>query len=290
MLRVPKINCERGYPLKIYTGVSGWSYDGWKGVFYPPNLKSKDQLLWASRKLSTIEINGTFYRLQNPDSFLSWYEDTPDGFIMSVKAPKYITHVRKLKECEIPLANFLANGMLHLKEKLGPILWQLPPQLKYSPYILDFMKKLPQTGAKALSQAKKHDSKVADKHYLKLDKNTPMRHCFEVRHQSFDNEEFLQLAQDLNIAVAITDSADKWPRITLSTAKHLYLRLHGPSNLYPEGYSSADLKYWQDEIVRLSQSRKIEEVFVYFDNEAKKSAPLNAIEFSERIRLTKKVG
>src|SRR5262245_20429406 len=112
---------------RIYVGMSGWTFEGWRGTFYPKGLKQADELSFASRKVNSIEINGTFYSLQKPTTFQKWYAQTPEDFMFSVKAPQYITHIRRLKEVDEPLANFLASGLLCLKEKLGPILWQFPP-------------------------------------------------------------------------------------------------------------------------------------------------------------------
>ena len=116
---------------KYYIGISGFRYPGWKKTFYPKKLTPKDELSYASRKLKTIELNGTFYALQRPSSFERWYQETPKGFVFAVKAPRYITHILRLKNAETAIANFFASGVLRLEEKLGPILWQLPPNFKY---------------------------------------------------------------------------------------------------------------------------------------------------------------
>src|SRR3954471_12128623 len=111
----------------IYIGISGWRYEPWRGVFYPPGLVQARELDYASRFLPTIEINGSFYSLQRPASYAAWYAATPPGFVFAVKGPRYITHIRRLKDVAVPVANFFASGVLRLQEKLGPILWQLPP-------------------------------------------------------------------------------------------------------------------------------------------------------------------
>ena len=112
-------------------GISGWTYPPWRGKFYPKKLPQKDELRFASRALNSIEINGTFYSLQRPASYRTWYEQTPDDFVFAVKGGKYLTHMLRLKNVELALATFLASGVLLLKEKLGPILWQLPPNFQY---------------------------------------------------------------------------------------------------------------------------------------------------------------
>lgn len=116
---------------RIRIGISGWRYDPWRGVFYPKGLPQREELHYASRAVNTIEINGSFYALQRPDSYANWYADAPDDFIFTVKGPRYITHIRRLREVEEPLANFLASGIFNLRDKLGPILWQFPPNFKY---------------------------------------------------------------------------------------------------------------------------------------------------------------
>src|ERR1051326_6840139 len=121
----------------IRIGISGWTYAPWRGTLYPKDLPQKRELEYASRKLNSIEINGTFYSLQRPTSYQAWYDQTPDDFVFSVKGPRFITHIRRLKDVDEPLANFFASGLLCLKEKLGPILWQLPPNSKFDADRLD---------------------------------------------------------------------------------------------------------------------------------------------------------
>src|SRR5690606_16054644 len=117
----------------IHIGISGWRYTPWRADFYPKGLKQKDELSFASRAVSSIEINGSFYALQRPDSYARWYEQTPEHFVFSVKAPRYVTHILRLRETEAAIANFFASGLFALREKLGPILWQFPPSFKFNP-------------------------------------------------------------------------------------------------------------------------------------------------------------
>src|SRR5687768_11413186 len=129
---------------QVEIGISGWTYQGWRGTFYPENLSHKKELEYASRELPTIEINGTFYSLQRPSSYQHWYDSTPENFVFAVKANRYISHVKRLKDVEIPMANFMASGPLALKEKLGPFLWQFPPSMKFDPDRFEkFLKLLP---------------------------------------------------------------------------------------------------------------------------------------------------
>ncbi|SMF68709.1 DUF72 domain-containing protein [Pseudobacteriovorax antillogorgiicola] len=264
--------------LKV--GVSGWTYDGWKGSFYPQSLKPKDQLSWASRKVKTIEINGTFYRLQKPSDYENWYDDTPDGFIFAIKAPRYITHVCGLKDCKTPVANFLANGLFCLEDKLGPILWQLPPQGHFGPHVLEFMKHLPQDAEQALALARKHDDKVADRNYLTISNKVTIRHAIEIRNPSFMKDSLLECAVANNIAIVYTESAERWPNPAISTADFVYARFHAPESLYPEGYEPDDLLALKKELTSLAETRKASEAFVFFDNGFKDSAPRDAQSFA----------
>jgi uncharacterized protein YecE (DUF72 family) len=115
----------------IRIGISGWRYEPWRGIFYPESLQQRRELEFASRAFNSIELNGSFYALQKPESYAKWHDDTPDGFVFSIKGPRYITHVRRLKEIDEPLANFFASGVFNLREKIGPFLWQFPPSLHY---------------------------------------------------------------------------------------------------------------------------------------------------------------
>src|SRR5580693_4323058 len=117
--------------MDLRIGISGWTYAPWRGTFFPKGLKQREELAYASRQVNSIEINGTFYSLQRPESYGSWTEQTPDDFVFSVKGPRFISHILRLKDCRIPLANFFASGVLRLGPKLGPLLWQLPPSFLY---------------------------------------------------------------------------------------------------------------------------------------------------------------
>ena len=132
----------------IRIGISGWRYGPWRGDFYPKGLPQRRELEYASRQVGSIEINGSFYGLQTPQRYASWYDTTPPGFVFSVKAPRYITHVKRLREVEQPLANFFASGPLQLKDKLGPFLWQFPPSFRFDEALFeDFLARLPQDEA-----------------------------------------------------------------------------------------------------------------------------------------------
>src|SRR5437588_3107894 len=145
----------------LRVGISGWTYPPWRGVFYPKKLPQRLELQFASREFNSIEINGSFYSLQRPSSYQRWYLETPAGFLFSVKGARFITHIKKLRDVETPLANFFASGVLALKEKLGPILWQLPPNLGWNEERLaSFFQLLPRNNADAADLARRHDNKL----------------------------------------------------------------------------------------------------------------------------------
>src|SRR3954466_13617496 len=147
--------------VDLRIGISGWTYGPWRGTFYPKGLAQKNELAYASRELNSIEINGSFYSLQRPSSYALWREQTPDGFVFSVKAGRFITHMKKLRGVESALANFFASGLLALREKLGPILWQLPPSLGFdADRLRDFFDLLPRDTQAAARLARRHDDKL----------------------------------------------------------------------------------------------------------------------------------
>src|SRR6185312_632687 len=153
---------------EIRIGISGWRYAPWRGKFYPEGLRQKDELAYAASTFSSIEINGTFYSLQRPESFAAWHDATPDNFVFAIKGARYITHMLKLNNVEKPLANFFAQGLLALQAKLGPVLWQLPPNFVFRPdKLAAFFDLLPRTTQAALALARRHDEKVRGRTWLK---------------------------------------------------------------------------------------------------------------------------
>src|SRR5688500_4744453 len=204
-------------------GISGWTYAGWRGVFYPPDLKQKRELEYASRQFNSIEINGTFYSLQRPASFQTWYDATPSDFVFAVKGSRFITHMKKLKDVDTALANFFASGVLLLKEKLGPILWQFAPQLAYhEERFAKFLELLPRTTSAASRLARKHDGRVTGRAAIKADAERPIRHAFEIRHDSFLDESFVQLLRQHRAALVFADTAGLWPYAEDVTADFVY--------------------------------------------------------------------
>jgi uncharacterized protein YecE (DUF72 family) len=286
---------------RIRVGISGWRYAPWRGGrFYPKELPQERELEYASRQVNSIEINGSFYSLQRPESYLAWYEATPDDFVFSVKASRFLTHIRRLRDTETALANFLASGILRLQEKLGPILWQLPPTFTYDRARLEqFFQSLPRTTTSAAHLARKHDSRLKGRAWAKSGRARPLRHALEVRHPSFENEDFVALLREHDIALVVADTAGKWPLIEDTTSDFVYVRLHGAEELYVSGYTSSALRLWARKIrawsagrtpagarlmaSRPSPRRQGRDVFVYFDNDAKVHAPFDAISLAHRL-------
>lgn len=287
---------------KVRIGISGWRYEPWRGVFYPPGLVQRDELAYASRSLPTVEINGTFYALQKPESFAEWHEDTPADFVFSVKAPKYITHVRRLKDIDGPLANFFASGLFELRGKLGPILWQFPPFMRFDAERFEnFLQKLPRDTDAAQALARGHDDFLAGRASLRAHHAQPLRHAVEIRHESFVDEAFVDMLRRHGVALVVADTAGKWPYREDVCADFMYLRLHGDKELYASGYSDEALARWATRIEAWraggepADAHRIAEagpkkasrrdVYVYFDNDIKVKAPFDAMKLLDRLGL-----
>ena len=173
--------------MAVKIGISGWRYDGWRGVFYPQGLAQKRELEFASRAVDTIEINGSHYSLQGIGSYLSWYDATPDGFTFSVKGPRYLTHMLRFRDetARPAIANFFASGVLALRNKLGAFLWQFPPNFRFAPESFEaFLALLPRDVEAAVALARTHDGRVKEP-WCEVDSNRRLRHAIEIRHASF---------------------------------------------------------------------------------------------------------
>jgi uncharacterized protein YecE (DUF72 family) len=263
-------------------GISGWRYPPWRGVFYPKDLRQRDELRYVADRLTTVEINGSFYALQRPRNYEAWYADTPAQFVFSVKGPRFISHMKKLHDVEIPLANFYASGVLALREKLGPILWQLPPNLGFDQSRLaQFFAMLPRTTFAAARLAKHHEERLADRALTRADADRPLRYALEVRHASYQKAEFVELMRDHDVALVVADTAGRWPLFHDVTSDIMYVRLHGDQELYVSGYSSAALTMWAERIRGWTAAGH--DVFAYFDNDVKVRAPYDAIQLLERL-------
>ena len=284
-------------------GISGWRYPPWRGTFYPKDLPQRAELEYASAHLPVIEINGSFYSLQRPQSYAGWYADTPEDFMFTVKGPRFITHMKRLRDVEVPLANFLASGVFNLKDKLGPILWQFPPNFQYDRGRFEaFLKLLPHETQEAATFARKRDEWLANRSQLKVDENRPMRHAVEIRHESFLEASFVDLLCKYNVALVIAETARRWPMTQDITADFVYMRLHGDKELYRSGYSDKSLDRWAKRIcaweagsepadaekisTRKPPAGKPRDVYCFFDNtDVKLRAPFDAQTLARKLGL-----
>jgi uncharacterized protein YecE (DUF72 family) len=277
-------------------GISGWLYPPWRGVFYPDDLRQAGELAFASRQFPTIELNSSFYRLHTPQVYRGWSEQTPARFVFAIKGPRFITHIKRLKNVDDPLSVFFASGPLALGRKLGPFLWQLPPNFRYDHSIIDqFLARLPRRADEALAMARRHAPTDMPEAFLKR----RLRHALEVRHVSFLDEDFIRLARRHGVAVVVSDGARRWPMIRDVTAGFVYLRLHGEKKLYGSRYGDASLNRWADRIQAWLDGdqlpdktllapdgmprRQSRDVYVYFDNDTKVDAPFDAHRLADRL-------
>lgn len=258
----------------IRVGIGGWTFEPWRDNFFPRGLVQTRELEYASRHVTSIEINGTFYRTQTPATFRKWAGETPDDFVFSLKAPRYTTNRRVLAEAGSSITKFIESGVSELGDKLGPILWQFPPTKVLDPVDFEaFLALLP----------KDVDSRT-------------LRHAVEVRHDSFLTADFIALARRYGVAVVTAHSA-RYPLIADATADFVYLRLQQAREDETTGYSNAELADWQkrveaweegrtpDDLPHLAEApaRKPRDVFLYMINGAKVRAPAAAMALLERL-------
>lgn len=266
----------------VRVGISGWSYPPWRGVFYPAGLRQRDELAFASRQVESIEINGSFYSLLRPSSVRAWHDAVPGDFVFAVKGSRYITHMKRLADVEAPVANFFAAGVLALAEKLGPILWQLPPAFAFDEERLDrFFTLLPRTTRAAAKVAKSHDARLEGRAYFEVVEDRPLRHAIEVRHPSFATPRFFDLLRRHRVGLCIADTAGIFPDFDEVTSDFVYVRLHGDTKLYESGYSQRALSAWAE---RIESWRVCADVYVYFDNDARVRAPFDARSLRAMVR------
>jgi len=292
----------RAVPAELRIGISGWTYAPWRnGAFFPEKWPQKRELEYASRQVNSIEINGSFYSLQRPESYAAWHEATPEGFVFSVKGSRFITHMKKLRDVETPLANFFASGVLRLREKLGPFLWQLPPNFKYDrSKLAAFFEMLPRDTKAAAKLARRHDERLDGRDWTRTDQQRPLRHALEVRHGSFENEDFIALLREHDIALVVADTAGKWPFMEDVTSDFVYVRLHGDEVLYVSGYTAKALDAWEEKVRAWAEGGTPPEarlfgpepkrapkcdVYVYFDNDVKVRAPYDAMSLAHRLGI-----
>jgi uncharacterized protein YecE (DUF72 family) len=271
---------------EVRVGISGWTYPPWRGAFYPPGLPHRLELEHASSLLGTIEINGSFYALQRPESYQDWRARTPEDFLFSVKGGRFVTHLKKLRDVETPLANFFASGLLALGPKLGPVLWQLPPNLGFDAgRVADFLALLPRTTAAAAELASGHDERMDGRAFTTTEEDRPLRHAMEVRHSSYETPVFTDLLREHDVAVVTADTAGKWPMFLEPTTDRLaYVRLHGAEELYASGYDDAALDRWAGLVAGWRDAGR--DVVVYFDNDVKVRAPVDAQALAARLGVT----
>jgi uncharacterized protein YecE (DUF72 family) len=237
-------------PVRCFIGTSGWQYSHWKGIFYPEVLKSADWLSFYAQHLNTIEINVTFYRDVRASTYKKWYSTVPDGFLFSLKMSRFITHIKRLKIESTSMTRFMESASF-LQDKLGVILIQLPPGLRYD---------------KGLMQ-----------NFLEmLDKG--FKYTIEVRHNTFINDTFFSLLKEKDIALCIADTAGRFPYCEEITAQFVYIRLHGAKRLYASNYSDEELRTWRDRILLWGK-----ETFIYFDNDFMGYAVKNAIALKKML-------
>ncbi|GAA4838888.1 DUF72 domain-containing protein [Saccharopolyspora rosea] len=289
-----------GSRCRIRIGTSGWVYGPWHGAFYPRDLRRGAELEFLASKLGSAELNASFYSLQRPEHYRSWAAQTPDDFLFAVKGSRFITHMKKLRDAEVPLANFFASGVLALGPKLGPLLWQLPPSLGFdSARLAAFFDLLPRSTGEAAALASRHDERLAGRALTETDADRPMRHALEVRHPSFACAEAVRLLREHDIGLVVADAAGDWPYLEDVTSDFVYVRLHGAEELYASGYTAEALDHWarlvrawragespRTEHTAAPPARRVRgrDVYVYFDNDIKAHAPHDAMALAERCR------
>jgi uncharacterized protein YecE (DUF72 family) len=248
-----------GPPPRIRVGIGGWVFPPWRGVFYPPGLPQARELAHASRQVTAIEVNGTFYGSQKPASFRRWYEETPEDFVFSLKGPRFVTHRSDLAMAGASIDRFFTTGVLELREKLGPVLWQFAPRMPFDEAGFGaFLEVLPRQLEGRL-----------------------IRHVVEVRHSSFAAPTFTELLHRHRVAVAMVDDKN-YPAIEAATGDFVYARLRRCVEDEPTGYGAGALDDWAERFRRQSAERGCD-CFVYFINGAKIRAPAAAHALLQRL-------
>jgi uncharacterized protein YecE (DUF72 family) len=262
--------------VNVRVGIGGWTFEPWRGTFYPEGLAQKRELEYASQHVTSIEINGTYYGSQKPESFARWREETPDGFVFSLKGPRFTTNRRVLAEAGSSIERFLGSGILELRDKLGPINWQFMPTKTYDAADFEaFLKLLPASF-----------------------EGRTIRHVVEVRHESFRVPEFVELLRAYQVGVVLTDK-DDFPQIPDVTAPFVYARLQRASEDVATGYPADALGAWAararlwagggepEDLARIAppagRPPKSRDVFIYMINGFKPKAPAAAMALIERL-------
>jgi uncharacterized protein YecE (DUF72 family) len=271
---------------RVRVGISGWRYPAWRGDFYPKGLPQRRELAYAAEHLTSIEINGSFYSLQRPSSYAAWREEATaarEDFVFAVKGGRFVTHMKRMKDVEVPLANFYASGVLALGPALGPMLWQLPGNLAFDADVLDeFLGGLPRTTHEVARLAERHDDKVPDDRALtRAEDDRPVHHALEFRSPTFATLEASEVLRRHEVATVLADTAGRWPKVDDDTGSIRYVRLHGDQELYASGYTDRSLDEWAGRCRAWAEAGK--DVYVYFDNDMKGYAPHDAMRLMERL-------
>jgi len=254
---------------RLFIGTSGWRYKSWRSDFYPKGLVQRRELEHLATRMNSVEINGSFYSLQRPESYDRWRDATPHGFRFAVKGGRYVTHMVGLDKLDVGIERFFASGVTRLGDRLGPILWQFASRRRFDPTQLEtFCAALPRT---------------YDGHRL--------QHALEPRHESFRDPRCADILNRHGVALVASDGAGAFPTLFLdepgdATAGLVYVRLHGPHELYHGGYSPAQLKHWASVIRRLATAGDREtprDAYVYFDNDADGRAPFDALALADTL-------
>jgi uncharacterized protein YecE (DUF72 family) len=247
--------------MRIHVGVGGWTFEPWRNNFYPAGLPHSKELQYASRQLTAIEVNGTFYSTFKPATFAKWRDETPEGFVFSLKAHRFTTHRRQLASAQEGIERFVGSGIEQLGDKLGPLLWQFMPTMPFRPDDVDaFLALLPREVA-----------------------GRPLRHVLDVRHPSFATEEYLELLARHGCTTVYTDS-DKFPAIPHARSELAYLRLMRSASEIPTGYATQDIAPWVRGAREWAELGERKEAFVFFISSAKERNPAAAMEFLRQLR------
>ena len=282
----------------IRVGLSAWTYEPWRGGFYPKGLKRECELGYAATQFRVLELNSTFHGLQRPEAFRGWAEQVPAEFVFAVRGPRLITHILRLQDPEIPLANFFASGLLRLGLHLGPVLWQLPANLGYEPRRIEaFLRLLPRNTDSALILGRKHNHQLRGPAWLTVDAQRPIRHAMQVPHHSFRCQGFIELLRAYEVALVCVDTGNG-PPLMDATADFVYCRLRDVNECLPVGRDNAELNAWINRFRIWTAGGEPEDshriggkarprrrdVFAVFDNPAKIRAPALAQEVVRRLR------
>jgi uncharacterized protein YecE (DUF72 family) len=240
---------------RTFIGTSGWSYDGWRGLFYPEGVPKKQWLGWYATQFQTTEINGSFYRTPSLEAVRAWRDQSPKDFLFAWKASKFITHWKRLGENSINSIALMQTRLEALAPKVGAVLFQLPPHFsKDCARLASFLEMLP-------------------RHYP---------YAFEFRHQSWYHDEVFELLRKHDVSLCLSDHHDA-PAPWEVTAQHVYIRGHGPGGRYKDNYPAATLRSWARRIARWREQRR--PVFVYFDNDQKSAAPADARRLLDMLEI-----